>query len=76
MKYQITKQQVEKLANGEIISCGYMSFRASGRVQDICKAILNKNMPDFFDTVIDRGAIVSSIYVSPRGIRRKRKKRR
>jgi hypothetical protein len=76
MKYQITKQQVEALSRGDVITCGYMSFKASGRVQDICKAILNKNMPDFFDTIIDRGAIVSSIYVSPRGIRKKRKIRR
>lgn len=48
MKYQITNQQVEALSRGDVITCGYMSFRASSRVQDICKAILNKNMPDFF----------------------------
>ena len=73
MRYEITKDQVEKLASGGVISCGYMSFKASGRAQNICQAILNKNMPDFFNTVIDRGPVVTSIYVIPRKRRRRKK---
>jgi hypothetical protein len=75
MKYQITKQQVEALSRGEVITCGYMSFKASGRVQDICRAILNKNMPDFFKVIIERGGIVTNMYVVPKGMRRKRRRR-
>lgn len=76
MRYKIEKEQVQMLANGQVIKCGYMSFRASGKAQDICQAILDKNMPDFFDTVIDRGVVCTNIYVSPRGLRRRRQKRR
>lgn len=75
MKYEITKQQVELLANGEIISCGIMSFKASGKAQDICKAILEKNMPDYFKVIIERGGIVTNMYVVPKGMRRKRRRR-
>ena len=76
MKYQITKQQVEALSRGEVITCGYMSFKASGRVREICKVILDKYTPDYFNTIIERGVVLTNIYVTPRGLRKKRRRRR
>lgn len=75
MKYEITKEQVECLASGKIIKCNYMSFRASGRAKEICKSILDKNMPPYFKIIIDRGPVLTSIYCVPKGMRRKRRRR-
>ena len=76
MKYEITKEQVEVLAEGGIITCHYMSFKAGNGAKNICKNILDKNMAPYFKIIIDRGPILTSIYCVPKGMRRKRRRRR
>lgn len=74
MKYNLTREQVEALANGEVVSFSPMSFRASNRTREICNSILRKNLTNSFTTIIERGVITTNIYLVPTRKMRKRKK--